>query len=81
MTERQIIDKILAFLNHHAIKGLQSPDYLTTNYYSPQWRAFGAVNYYQLPNEGRIIAVIDRCTREGVFNPEGVAKDDIYAWH
>lgn len=54
MTEDQMINGIRRVVRRNHMR-VSDPDYRTGRY-PPQWKTFGAVKYYQLPREGRIIA-------------------------
>lgn len=57
-------------------RGAPDPDYRRAPSYAPQWKVVGSTYYYQLPNDGPVIAV--RLQRPGFiayhFNAEGFER-------
>lgn len=66
-----MIVRIENFLKKRGVSHLQSPDYLSTNFCSSQWKALANFNYFQLPNDGLIIAVFDKRTERARFCARG----------
>lgn len=70
--EAEIISKIISYVKDSNFK-VPSPDYLTTKSYSPQWKIFGNVKYYQTPKSdgSKIIAIISDHQKVFKFDPNG----------
>ncbi len=64
---------------------VQSPDYLATRFYAPQWARAGRFAFYRLPASrgGRILAVVEEPSSAGPggawFDAAGLARPE-WSW-
>lgn len=75
MTEAQMLQALVEYVKEHKVR-VASPDYLATRFYSAQWKIFGAVYYYQLPRNGKILALRNCRTGECSFSADGLVEPD-----
>ena len=56
MTEATMLRLLKEYVKKHKIR-VPNPDYRESGTYSPQWKIYGAIYYYQLPHRGQILAI------------------------
>jgi hypothetical protein len=71
-TESELLQRLVEYVRENHIR-VESPDYLTTKLYSPQWRCLGEMYYFRLPHNGKVIALRDGDAKSYAFNPDGFA--------
>lgn len=84
MTEREMLDLLVQHINdlrkRKEVGPVGNPDYQETNFYVPQWRCTqglqppndGLVYFYQLPRQGKVLALRSEKTGDCFFSAAGL---------
>jgi hypothetical protein len=55
VSEEEMLHQLVLLMKGR--RGVGSPDYNATAFYTDQWKCYGSTYFYQLPRRGKVVAI------------------------